>query len=170
MKTSILILLLLCLAALLVAACAGDSTPLSIAGTPTSPALTALPATASRTAAPPPTVAPAASRTATPSPTVAPTTAVPSPTVPKPTATLVPLTTPSVTPTGGQLSQATVRRIGVAEARTLADAGDAILVDVRTPGSYEQAHIAGALSLPLAQVAEQIHTLADEALIIFYCA
>jgi hypothetical protein len=170
LKTSILVLVLLCLVALVVAACAGDSTPESIAGNPTAAAPTALPAIAGRTETPPPTIVLTAGRTETPPPTVAPTRAIPSPTIPKPTATLVPLTTPSVTPISDRPSQASVRRIGVAEARTLAEAGDAVLVDVRTRGTYEQAHIAGAVSLPLDQVAGQIHSLADEALIIFYCA
>jgi hypothetical protein len=120
------------------------------------PVLTALPTTEGRTETPPPTVASA--------------TVVPSPTIPKPTATFVPLTTPSPTPTGDQPNQTSVRRIGVAEARALAEAGDAILVDVRTPGTYKEAHIAGAVSLPLDEVAERVLTLGDEALIIFYCA
>jgi len=70
-----------------------------------------------------------------------------------------------------------VPRINVAEAKALAEAGHAILVDVRTPGTYEEAHIAGSLSLPLDEVAggahdlaQRAHELGDEALIIFYCA
>lgn len=156
MKTSTSCLVLLCLAALAVAACAGNPTPVTMASKPTVPALTALPTTEDRTA--------------TPLPPVASATAVASPTIPKPTATFVPLITPSATPTGDQLSRASVRRIGVAEARALVQAGDALLVDVRTPATYEQAHIAGALSLPLDEVAERAPELDGEALIIFYCA
>jgi 3-mercaptopyruvate sulfurtransferase SseA len=101
---------------------------------------------------------------------VASATAVAVPTTPKPTATFVPLITPSPTPTGDQPGRASVRRIGIAEARALAEAGSAVLVDVRTRGTYERAHIAGALSLPLDEVTERAHELADETLIIFYCA
>jgi hypothetical protein len=163
LKTSIFCIVLLCLAALVVAACAGSSTPQSIADNSKAPPLTVQPI--------------AAVKTETPHPTVAPATDVPSPTVPKPTATFVPLITPSATATGDQPSRATVLRIGVADARALAEGGDAILVDVRSRGTYEQAHIAGALSVPLDEVAEraqelaeQAHKLGDEALIIFYCA
>lgn len=149
-RAFLLSLLLLGLTAFLVAACGAGPTPASLAALPTATAQAGLP---TATARPP-----------TPSPVPA------SPTVPKPTATFVPLITPSPTPTGGQLTQASVPRIGVAEARTLADAGEAILVDVRTQATYEQEHIQGALSLPLDQVAQRIAELSGEAQIIFYCA
>lgn len=163
LKTSIPCLILLCLAALMVAACASSPTPVPLADKPVAPSPTALPT--------------AEGRTATPHPTVATATVVASPTIPKPTATFVPLITPSATATGDQLSPASVRRIGLAEAKALADAGEAILVDVRTPSSYEEAHIAGALSLPLDEVTDRLDELVEragdlggEALIIFYCA
>lgn len=149
-RTFLLSLLLLGLAASLVAACGASSTPASLAGEPTA---TARPEVPTATARPP-----------TPSPVPA------SPTVPKPTATFVPLITPSPTPTGDYPTQASVPRIGVAEARALADAGEAILVDVRSRATYEQEHIQGALSLPLDQVAQRLAELSGEAQIIFYCA
>lgn len=163
MKTSLSYLVLLCLVASALTACADSPTPLPVAGKPAVPALAASPTTEGRTATPLPIVGEAPVTT--------------SPTIPKPTATFVPLITPSATPTGDQPTRASVPRIGVAEARALAEAGHAILVDVRTPGTYEEAHIAGALSLPLDEVAGSVHDLAgrarelgDEALIIFYCA
>lgn len=92
----------------------------------------------------------------------------PSPTVPRPTATFVPLITPS--PTAEGPTKADVPRIGVAEARARADAGQAILVDVRTEASYKGKHIAGAISMPVDQVSRRHPQLPADKLIIFYCA
>jgi rhodanese-related sulfurtransferase len=63
-----------------------------------------------------------------------------------------------------------VARISVAAAKALADAGEAILVDVRTAATYEQSHIAGAVSLPASEVARRSAELPPDELIIFYCA
>jgi rhodanese-related sulfurtransferase len=63
-----------------------------------------------------------------------------------------------------------VPRIGVAEARARADAGQAILVDVRTEASYKGKHIAGAISMPVDQVSRRHPQLPADKLIIFYCA
>jgi hypothetical protein len=141
---------LLCLVVLTVAACAGGSTPASRIEEPTTPTRAALVTMDRGTATP---VAVAAS-----------------PTIPKPTATFVPLITPSPTPTGDWLNRSRVQRIGVGEARALAEAGEAILVDVRTEAVYTQEHIAGALSVPLDEVAEWMADLDEEALLVFYCA
>ena len=92
------------------------------------------------------------------------------PTVRKPTATFVPLITPSPTPEGGALTKARVPRIGVDVAKEMADAGEAVLVDVRTKGTFEIAHIAGAISLPSDEVPDRYGELATDRLIIFYCA
>jgi 3-mercaptopyruvate sulfurtransferase SseA len=93
-----------------------------------------------------------------------------SPVTPRPTATWVPLITPSPTPTGDQPTKADVPRIGAAEARLAADAGEAILVDVRSQTTYEQGHIAGALSMPAQEVARRSTELPTEKTVIFYCA
>ena len=93
-----------------------------------------------------------------------------SPTVRKPTATFVPLITPSPTPEGGAFTKARVPRIGVGVAKEMADAGEAVLVDVRTKGTFELAHIAGAISLPSDEVPDRYSELATDRLIIFYCA
>ncbi len=45
-----------------------------------------------------------------------------------------------------------VRRISLTEARALLDAGRGVLVDVRDRRLYDNAHAAGAISLPLAAV------------------
>ena len=92
----------------------------------------------------------------------------PSPTVPRPTATFVPLVTPSATVDGP--ARADVLRIGVVEAKAKMDAGEAILVDVRTEGAYKGQHIAGAISIPVDQVSRRHAQLPDDKLIIFYCA
>lgn len=93
---------------------------------------------------------------------------VASPTTPKPTSTFVPLITPSPTPEGGALASSSVPRIEVEVARQMADASEAILVDVRSQGTYEQAHIAGAISMPSSEVADRYHELPTNKLVIFY--
>jgi predicted small lipoprotein YifL len=103
-------------------------------------------------------------KTTTPTPDLARPTAV------KPTATWVPLITPSPTPGEKVPSQRDVPRIGVAEAKAEVDAGEAIFVDVRTTPTYEQKHIAGALSMPAGEVSQRYAELPADKLIIFYCA
>ncbi len=93
-----------------------------------------------------------------------------SPTAPKPTATFVPLITPSPTPTGDTLTKADVPRITVQAAQLKAEAGEAILVDVRTRATYDVKHIAGAISMPLDEVARRFVELPTDKLVIFYCA
>jgi hypothetical protein len=88
----------------------------------------------------------------------------------RPTATWVPLITPSSTPEGGAPGRADVPRIGIAEAKEKMEAGEAILVDVRSQATYEQRHIAGAISMTSSQVAQQYTELPSDKLIIFYCA
>lgn len=139
-KSNLFIVLLLVLTA-----CAGD--PASrVVGGPTATA----------------TARVAETRTATPTPVE------PSPTTPSPTATFVPLVTPSATVAGP--ARADVLRIGVVEAKAKMDAGEAILVDVRTEGAYRGQHIAGAISIPVDQVSRRHAQLPDDKLIIFYCA
>jgi hypothetical protein len=91
-----------------------------------------------------------------------------SPTTPKPTATFVPLITPSPTPEGGALTGSGVPRIAPEVARQMADAGEAILVDVRTKATYDQAHIAGAISIPSSEVLDRYRELPTDKLVIFY--
>ncbi len=77
---------------------------------------------------------------------------------------------PSPVPTASPGGQATVPRIDVAEAKARADAGQAILVDVRSAAVYEAQHIAGAISMPLAQVPSRYTELPTDRQVIFYCA
>jgi hypothetical protein len=88
-------------------------------------------------------------------------------TAPRPTATFVPLITPSATPEGA-LTEIIVPRISIEVARQMAEAGRAVLVDVRTRATFEQAHIAGAISLPAEEIPDRYNELATDQLIIFY--
>jgi hypothetical protein len=101
--------------------------------------------------------------TRTPMPTPVPATA----TARKPTATFVPLITPSATPEG-ELSRLDVPRIELEVAKQMADAGEAILVDVRSKATFEQAHIAGAISMPSDTVLDRYQELPSNKLVIFY--
>ena len=92
----------------------------------------------------------------------------PSPTTPKPTATFVPLITPSPTPEGGTLTRSLVPRIEVQVARQMAGAGEAVLVDVRTKATFEQAHIVGAISMPSGEILDRYQELPTDKLVIFY--
>ncbi len=62
-----------------------------------------------------------------------------------------------------------VPRISPAEAKTRYDAGTAIFVDVRSQGEYDTAHIANAVSLPLADLEARYQELPQNAEIITYC-
>ncbi|HEU5262872.1 MAG TPA: rhodanese-like domain-containing protein [Gemmatimonadales bacterium] len=68
-----------------------------------------------------------------------------------------------------------VRRISVAEAQALVTAGRAVLVDTRDRRLYDNAHAAGAVSLPLSAIeAAKGQLLPDsvppDRLLILYCA
>lgn len=70
---------------------------------------------------------------------------------------------------------ASVSRIAVADARALVDTGRAVFVDVRSRHLYDNAHIPGAVSVPLAQIQAASGNLSATAvppdrLIILYCA
>ena len=62
-----------------------------------------------------------------------------------------------------------VKRIPVAEARAMYDAGTALFVDVRSQGEYDTAHVANALSLPLADLDARYQELPKDTQIITYC-
>jgi rhodanese-related sulfurtransferase len=49
------------------------------------------------------------------------------------------------------------------------DEGTVTLLDVRPEGEYRQGHIPGAVSVPLARLAEQIRTLPPRAEVVAYC-
>jgi rhodanese-related sulfurtransferase len=79
----------------------------------------------------------------------------------------VPLITPSATPEG-TLSRAIVPRVALEVAKQMADAGEAVLVDVRSQATYEQAHIAGAISIPSDEILDRYQELPTNQLVIFY--
>ena len=66
------------------------------------------------------------------------------------------------------LTNSIVPRIEPGVARQMADAGEAVLVDVRTKATFDQAHIAGAISMPASEVLERYHELPTDKLVIFY--
>ncbi len=102
-------------------------------------------------------------------------TPTPGPVTPKPTATFVPLITPSAvvvgqTPAATAGSAASVTRISVQAARASLDAGTAVLVDVRTAAAYQQNHAVGAISIPSSEIAGRYKELPADKQIILYCA
>ena len=68
-------------------------------------------------------------------------------------------------------SDAEVPRASLEEAKAALDNGTAIFVDVRSADAYEASHVAGALSIPLAEVEANPSGLAldQEQWIITYC-
>lgn len=51
-------------------------------------------------------------------------------------------------PGGG--TQGSVGRVSIAETRRALEEGSAIVIDVRSPQSFQQSHISGAINVPLA--------------------
>jgi hypothetical protein len=92
-----------------------------------------------------------------------------------PTASPTPTIEPGHAITSGELdlplNEAEVPRISVEEARAALESGEAVIVDVRSPGAFETSHIAGASSVPLGEIERNITglTLDKEQWIITYC-
>lgn len=59
--------------------------------------------------------------------------------------------TPTVSPRVPQ-TEADVPRVSVEDAAAAIQSGEAVVVDVRSLQAYQASHIAGALSIPLAQI------------------
>lgn len=82
---------------------------------------------------------------------------------------------PNQTPTRGlavlPLTEADVPRITVEDAKAAVDGSEAIIVDVRSAESFAAGHIAGAISIPLAEFETNISNIALEKdqWIITYC-
>ena len=87
---------------------------------------------------------------------------------PRPTNTRVLPQTPMATADPNRPSSADVARIDVAEAKAKLDAGEAIMVDVRSAAAFEFSHIAGALSMPGTEVAKRTGEFEGDELVIFY--
>lgn len=62
-----------------------------------------------------------------------------------------------------------VRRITLADAKSLLDKGTAVLVDARSVRAYNSGHAAGAISLPEAEVVARLSELPADKTLIFYC-
>ena len=80
---------------------------------------------------------------------------------------------PAFTQPVGDLPQTEtdVPRISVEEARAAFESGAAIIVDVRSPGAFEESHVAGAVSVPLGQIERDLASvpLQKDQWIITYC-
>jgi 3-mercaptopyruvate sulfurtransferase SseA len=78
--------------------------------------------------------------------------------------------TPLVGAAGGQVEVATMPRISLAEFRKLFDAGNVVVVDVRSADAYTKGHIPGALSVPLETVDQRVADFKDATKpIVTYC-
>lgn len=95
------------------------------------------------------------------------------PTQTLPTSAPTTIIEPAFTQPAGDLPQtdADVPRVTVEEARVALDSGAAILVDVRSPGAFEESHIAGAISVPLGAIERDLANvpLQKDQWIITYC-
>lgn len=78
---------------------------------------------------------------------------------------------PAATQDGLPRSDAEVPRVTVEETLAAIESGEAVVVDVRSPESYQVSHIPGALSIPLAEIETNPAGLAleKEQWIITYC-
>ena len=68
-----------------------------------------------------------------------------------------------------QTSSSDVNRVSVADAKAALDAGTALFVDVRGADVYAIGHVAGAVSIPLAEVESRLSELDSGKWIITYC-
>ena len=67
-------------------------------------------------------------------------------------------------------AQAPVPRIGVAELKTLMDAGKVTVLDVRSAAAYREGHVPGALSVPLDVVGQKAPELKQAGrILVAYC-
>lgn len=91
------------------------------------------------------------------------------PSAPSPTRVVEPVSTQSTE--NLPQTEAEVPRISVEDARAAFESGEAILVDVRSPGAFEKNHIAGAISVPLGAIERDLAniTLNKTQWIITYC-
>lgn len=67
-------------------------------------------------------------------------------------------------------AQRTVERVSISDARAAVEKGEAVFVDVRKAGQYQSGHIAGALSLPEAEIPTRGSSLPKGKKIIAYCS
>ena len=71
------------------------------------------------------------------------------PTQPEPTQIIEPTSAPpAILPT----TEADVQRVTLEKTKAAFDSGAAVIVDVRSPAAFDVSHIAGAISVPLADI------------------
>jgi len=63
-----------------------------------------------------------------------------------------------------------VRRITAAELKALLDKGQAVVIDVRNEGSYNQGHIRGAKLIPATEILSRLSELPRDKTIVTYCS
>ena len=82
---------------------------------------------------------------------------------------VLPQTQPAPTPQ--PLTEADVPRISIEDAKAAVDSGEAVILDVRSAEAFAIGHIAGALSVPLAEIETDPAGLAldQDQWIITYC-
>jgi rhodanese-related sulfurtransferase len=66
------------------------------------------------------------------------------------------------------LTTAEAPRIGLEEAKKLFDGRAAVFVDVRPPEAYEEAHVPGAIGLPLREIPRRYVELPRDRQLVFY--
>jgi len=71
--------------------------------------------------------------------------------------------------TSTEISAQDLPRVSLADAKAAFDSGDAVFIDVRTSGAYQEHHIPGALSIPLGELSSRLNELDPEAWYILYC-
>lgn len=77
---------------------------------------------------------------------------------------------PAAEAAGGESAgNAAVRTISVADLATMIEAGEVVLVDVRTPGEFAEARLAGALNAPLSTFDPASIPREDHRETILYC-
>lgn len=62
------------------------------------------------------------------------------------------------------------RRVGIPEAESMVERGEAILLDVRQSEAYRSGHIQGAIPMPEAEIASRVTTLPKNKKVITYCS
>ena len=78
--------------------------------------------------------------------------------------------TPAPAADDDHAAQKTVERVSISDARVAVERGEAVFVDVRQAGQYQAGHIAGALSLPEADIPTRGSSLPKGKKIITYCS
>lgn len=67
-------------------------------------------------------------------------------------------------------AETAVERVGIPEALSMVERGEAILLDVRQSEAYRGGHIKGAIPMPEAEIASRVTTLPKNKKIITYCS